>query len=237
MAEGEFVRVVSASLSLLGLGLVMGFSPTLYGVALHLLTRSRSPGREIRWLTAGIAAGASILFFVFRVFDPDTLAAALRGHVEELLIRRGVDLAAGSVFVLLAVVVFSRARTPRRSTPGIREAPGGHPRRMLLLGLANTVIGVSGVATMYVTGRVVTGASDDLLVRALLYGVFLVTLTGPYLAASWAWRRFPALAGRVTRGYTWLAARDLRPAFAAGSLIAGLVFLGLGVWGHGSTGS
>lgn len=234
VADGELVRILSGSVSLLGLGLVMGFSPTLYGLALHLLTRSSNPGREVRWLTAGIAAGASTLFLVFRAFDPDTLTAALRGHVEELLVRRGIDLAAGVIFLLLAVVVFTRSRTPRQSTPHIRQASGPHPRRMFVLGLANTVIGISGVATMYVTGRVVTGSSDDLVIRLMLYGVFLIALTGPYLAASWAWGRFPRAAGSITRGYAWLVARDLRPVFAVGSLIAGLVFLGLGIWGHGS---
>lgn len=235
MAEAELVPILSAGLSLLGLGLVMGFSPTLYGLALHLLTRSSNPGREIRWLTAGIAVGATILFLVFRAFDPETLTTALRGHVEELLVRRSIDLTAGTIFLLLAVIVFLRSRTPRRSKPEIQETPGQHPGRTFLLGLANTVIGVSGVATMYVTGRVVTAPSDDLLIRLMLYGVFLVTLTGPYLVASWAWRRFPRVAGDITDGYSWLMARDLRPVFAVGLLIAGLIFIGLGIWGHDTT--
>lgn len=234
MVGVEVAQILSASLSLIGLGLVMGFSPTLYGLALHILTHSSQARREIRWLTAGIAVGASALFLIFRVVDPETLAAGLRGHVDELLVRRSVDIAAGSVLVVLALIVFLRSRTPRRPIRPVRPTPGDHPRRMFALGLANTVIGVSGAATMYVAGRLVTGASDDLFLRLTLYAVFLVALVGPYVAASWAWGRFPEISTAITRGHSRLMARDLRPVFAVGVLIAGLVFLGLGIWGHGT---
>ncbi len=233
MADAELARLVSASLSLLGLGLVMGFSPTLYGLTLHFLTRSGSASRDVLWLSAGIAAGASVLFTAFRAFDPETLTDALRGDVEELFVRRGVDLTAGVLFLVLAGIIFVRSRKPAKPSPPAHRLRADGPRRIFLLGFANTVIGVSGIATMYVTGRVVTGATESLLLRLALYGVFLITLLGPYVLAAWAWQRFPRVSAKITAGYDWLLHRDLRPLFAIGALAAGLTFVGLGVWGHG----
>lgn len=232
MADADLARLVSASLSLLGLGLVMGFSPTLYGLTLHFLTRSEKASRDVYWLAAGIAAGASVLFIAFRAFDPETLTDALRGDVEELLVRRGVDLTAGVLFLVLASIIFVRSRKPSKPSPPAHRLRADEPRRIVLLGFANTVIGVSGIATMYVTGRVVTGASDSLLFRLALYGLFLTALIGPYVLAACAWQRFPRVSAKITAGYDWLLRRDLRPLFAIGALGAGLTFAALGVLGR-----
>lgn len=103
---------------------------------------------------------------------------------------------------------------------------------MFLAGLVNAVIGVSGIATMYVTGRVISGISHDLVVRLSAYGVFLITLVGPYLTIAWAWRTFPAFADRVTRAYAWIVRQDLRRLLAIGLLAGGLAFIASGVWSH-----
>lgn len=233
MGETDLVHAVSSVVSLLGLGLVMGFSPTLYGLLVHLLTRSAQARRSILYMACGLAVGATALVLLFRVVDPETLTTALRGRVDELLVRRGVDLGAGALFVIGGATVGWQARRPgRAASPVPAPTRESHPRRMFLAGLSNALIGVSGIATMYVTGRVITGISHDVIVRLGAYGIFLVALVGPYLAIVWAWQAFPAFARQITRSYGWIARQDLRPVLAAGLLVAGLAFMALGIWGH-----
>ncbi|OIJ35505.1 hypothetical protein BK826_07105 [Rothia kristinae] len=223
--------MVAAGASLVGLGLVMGFSPSLYAVVLHLLTTQTRPARLIRWLTLGVALGATILLFAFRAVDPDVLARLLEDRTRELLVRRGVDLTAGIVFLLLAVWQWRRSRRPL--TPHKPPSPGdARPPRMLLIGLANTFIGFSGPATMYVAGRAIRAAAHHHLgAGLLLYAVFLVGVTGPYLLAAWAWGTFPRAARLVRRGAAWISRQDVRPLVSVLLGAAGIVFLVLAAAG------
>ncbi|WP_061225883.1 GAP family protein [Rothia kristinae] len=223
--------MVAAGASLVGLGLVMGFSPSMYAVVLHLLTTENRPARLIRWLTLGIVLGATILMFAFRAVDPDVLARLLEDRTRELLVRRGVDLAAGLVFLLLAAWQWHRSRRPLK--PHRPPSPGdARPSRMVLIGLANTFIGFSGPATMYVAGRAIRGAGHHhLWVEVLLYLVFLLGVAGPYLLAAWAWGAFPRAARAVRAGSAWAARQDIRPAVAILLAAAGVVFLVLAAVG------
>lgn len=230
--EATAIALASAAVSLLGLGLVMGFTPSLYAVVLHLLAHTPKAATMIRWVTVGMMLGSTLLVVVFRFVDPETLTAALKGRVEELLIRHSVDLTAGSLLLIAALIEYRRYRTTP-FTP--HKAPARHdtesPRKMVLLGFINTVVGVSGMATMYITGRVITGASHDIVVDLILYAVFLVGFVGPYLLAAWLWRRFPKAARRIEDLTATLSRKDIRPVVVVGLALAGLVFLALGVWG------
>lgn len=242
----EALRWGRAIGSLLSLGLVMGFSPTLYGYTLHALTRRTSATRAIVGMVAGIAVASTAMVLLFQFFDPDNLAALLRHRIGSLLLERGVDLAAGVVLLLggFAVLLLNREGRMRPSRPprehdvpvasrwdaadeGKVGAVSGDWRRGFLFGLANTFIGLSGVATMYITGRVASGVSPDLLLRAVAYLPFLITLVGPYLLLLWAWDRYPALAAAITRDYDRVSKLDLRRPAGIALLIAGAVFLAM----------
>lgn len=232
----EALRLLSAVVSLLGLGLVMGTSPSTYALVLRLLTRAARPAVAVRWLMLGIGLGTTVLLLVFRVIDPATITAAITDRAEKLLVMKGVDLAAGLVFALLALTQARRLRHPRPAP----AAPTGplveQPRHLVMLGAANAIIGVSGMATMYVTGRVIASTSHDLLLEALLFALFLVAVVGPYLLLAWAWGRFKPFAQRITGIYDRLTRIDPRPLLVAGLALASLAFFALGIWGHGDLG-
>ena len=225
--------MIGTTLGLFGLGLVMGFSPTLYGVTLHVLTRTPSPPNPIRsvgWMTAGLATASTLLLLLFRVVDPETLIAVWRGRFEALLVARAVDLAAGVLLIAAGVVVWLLRTRPRR--PRRAHVHDAGAREMFLIGFANTVIGVSGIATMYVAGRLLTAASPDWFVRVLVYLVFLVGVVGPYLGVAYGWERLPGLARALTRVVDRLERTDLRPALAVALVGVGVVFVVLGIVGH-----
>lgn len=224
--------------SLLGLGLVMGFSPTLYGYTLHQLTRSRPA--SVRSMVIGLVAASTLLVVVFQFFDPTNLTKLLRHRIDALLLARGVDIAAGICLVAAGTVMLILRRDDRAGSPRDparlrvprNAAAMRYPRvRAALVGFGNTLIGFSGVATMYLVGRVASQVSDRLLLRALAYCVFLVTLVAPYLLVTWAWDRYPGFARRVRGGYAWVVDRDFKGPIAVGLLIVGAALLGLGLLG------
>lgn len=84
------------------------------------------------------------------------------------------------------------------------------------VGFANTFLGFSGFATMYVVGRLLTGLSRDVARQAVAYLPFLLTLVGPYLLAAWAWPRLPTASAKVSAAYDWVMTRGLRPLMGRG---------------------
>ena len=106
---------------------------------------------------------------------------------------------------------------------------------MTLIGASNAVIGVSGVATMYMTARLIRDISGNDAVRIGFYLLFVVALVSPYVALMVIWKRIPALSTRIPALLKRLSEIDFRPWEALLTLLAGLVFLGLGVWGGGGS--
>ena len=229
--EDDVVRWVLTIPPLLGLGLVMGFSPTLYGYSLHQLTRGNASA--VRWMVAGLFAASTLLVVIFQFFDPTNITHLLRHRIDEFLLARGVDAIAGILLIGAGVATLVVDRDDRTRAPKphkqVSKAQGWGAAAV---GFGNTLIGFSGIATMYIVGRVASGVSTHLPIRALAYLVFSTALVGPYLVAPWLWRRHPTLAARVTSGYDWVVSRDLRTPLAIAMLGAAAVFLVLAVVGR-----
>ncbi|SYZ34001.1 Protein of uncharacterised function (DUF2910) [Propionibacterium australiense] len=220
--------VWAAAGSMIGLGLLMGFSPTTYALVVHLLTVARRPGRSVAWICVGLAAIATVMLVVFHFVDPDRLTELFRARASALLIRRGVDLVAGVLALAagLAELADWRVDLPRRRRP--RASHGGSPLHLVGLGVA-AGIGLSAPVTMYVTGRVIASVTHDVVVAALLYLVFLAALVGPYLGAVVAWVRMPHLASSVKAFFERAARLDHRPIAGTVLLVIGLVFVLLAI--------
>ena len=224
-----FARELSGLISLVVLGLTFGFSPPLYGVTLHLLARSKGAWRPIVYLTVGMVLSATMLLLVFRTFDPTTLAKEFSGEVAHLLVQTVVDLVVGAILVLSGFFFVARSRRPRPAQkPATEQTREVHAQAMIGLGFANTVIGVAPSVTMYVTGRVIAGATSHLTLQLLDFLLFLAAVVAPYLLAAYFWRRIPRVANAITHIWTRVMGLDLRPYVAWGLVIAGGVFLALG---------
>ncbi|GAA4194073.1 hypothetical protein GCM10022288_28900 [Gryllotalpicola kribbensis] len=227
---GELARGLGALVSLIFLGLTFGFSPPLYGVTLHLLARGGSPRRSILFLTGGMALSATVLLLAFRTFDPTTIAHQLQGQVARLLVQSVVDFVAGGLLIVGGLVFgWYARRSPREAPPTRVSARDEHPQAMLGVGFANTAIGFVPPVTMYVTGRVIAGATEHLTLQLAGYAWFLFFVVAPYLAAGYVWRRMPRLSVRMRRAYSRIMSRDLRPLLTWALIVGGLVFVALGI--------
>lgn len=226
------MRWLAAVPTLLGLGLVMGFSPTLYGYSLHALVKGRA--HAVRWMLVGLTSASTMLVVAFQFFDPTNITRLLRHGIDGWVLRRSVDIVAGALLAgagaaLLLLDHDDRIRPQRHRSRRAQPPEASGAWGAALVGFGNTVIGSSGIATMYIVGRVASDVSPHLALRAAAYLPFLVTLVGPYLAAAWAWDRYPRAADKAMAGYEWLAHRNPRRAAGFALIAAGAVFLALGV--------
>lgn len=223
----EAVRVITGLAALVGFGLMMGLHPALYGATADMLAREVKIAHRLPWMMAGLAAGATLLVLIFQSFDPTNLVALLEHRVDEALLNRVVDLVAGSVFIIGAVIVaLWRLRVPELPHHPPKAPPeSAQPLGYFVIGFSSAVIGFTTLPVMYLTGRVAVGLAEDLAGRLLAYGVFLIALCGPFFAIAWIWSRFPALSRRVSALYAIVLRLDYRPAFAVLLAFSGTVLI------------
>ena len=228
----DLARWVVALSTLVGFGLTMGLNPALYGATADMLARNMHVAARMSWMVAGLATGATALFALLQTFDPTNLVTAIRGDVDTALLSRAVDFAVGAIFLTTAAVIgWWVLRIPTRPVRPVRARAQNAPAITYFpLGLSCAVIGFTTLPIMYMTGRVTAGLTSHVGLRLAAYAVFLVALVGPFLVLAWIWSRFPAISGRVSEFYARITHGDYRWASAALLGVAGLVFIGLGLF-------
>lgn len=228
----------AAILSLVGFGLAIGVNPALYGATADMLARDVEAAPRLRWMVGGLAVGATILVLIFHSFDPSRIVAASQGKLDAALVNRAVDVFTGVMFVLSAVaVVWWKMRIPTLPTKAAKESKETKQRSgsfsYFFLGLG-ACIGFTTLPIMYLTGRLISGISTNLLVWLLAYAVFLIALAAPFFTLAWVWSRVPKLTARITDFYASARVWDYRRLLVILLLVVGLVFLGLAIFVHRS---
>lgn len=228
----DLARWVVALSTLVGFGLTMGLNPALYGATADMLARNMHVAARMSWMVAGLATGATALFALLQTFDPTNLVIAIRGDVDAALLSRVVDFVVGAIFLAIAALIaWWVFRVPTRPIrPAWARAENAPAITYFPLGLSCAVIGFTTLPIMYMTGRVTAGLTSHLGLRLTAYAVFLVALVGPFLVLAWIWSRFPTISRHVTEFYARITHGDYRWASVALLGVAGLVFIGLGLF-------
>lgn len=230
MFAEDLLRFLSGIVALLGIGFATGFSPTLVAETLRVLTGTKRPDRAIGALLVGLVVGSGLLLFLLQFVDPRALASRLSAETARILVSRGIDLAAGTIFLVAGIVLAMRARRPRK--PRASKPPPSKPWPLILLGASSVVLSASSFATVYLAARLVHGLSDAPPLRALGALAFVLGLISLYVALAAVWGRIPALAARITRLFARVARADLRPWEAGIVLLAAAILLALGIFGE-----
>lgn len=229
----EILKWAGALAALVGFALSLGLNPALYGATATALTINKRVMAKLWWLTGGLAAGATILFFALRTFDPTSLVHTLQGRVDAALLNLWVDLAAGALFLLAAAAtVVWKIRGPLPEREAKPATTNSRPYSYFVIGLTSAIVGFTTLPIMYLVGRVVNAVSDDVLLRLLAYAVFLIALCGPFFLIAWVWSRFPGLTKRIQEVAALVQRWDYRWALACFFAVAGLVFIALAIFAH-----
>lgn len=236
---GEIFRWGTGILTLFGFGLAMGLNPTLYAATADMLARNVKVSQRLAWMLIGLAAGATVLLFIFHSFDPTNIVAAFRGRVDAALVNRTVDVVVAAAFIISAVLVIVwkirapalRAKSPKTSKTPKTSKPRSSAYGYFFLGIS-ACIGFTTLPIMYLTARLITTLTTDVVLRPVAYGIFLIGLAAPFVALVWVWSRMPTLTERVTGFYAKAMAWDYRGALMVLLLLAAVLFLGLAVFGY-----
>lgn len=225
MASGA--GVAGAGISLVGLGLGLGLNPALYGATVDMLARTENPVRRLIWMLGGLFVGATALFFVLQGLNPNHFIGVLKQDLKADVLNRIVDAIAGGLFFLggIAVIVW-KVRVPvahKRAAKAPKEHSGLWS--YFVLGLGSSVIGFTTLPIMYLTGRVVMGATHNLELRIALFALFLLALASPFVLLAVVWSRFPKFSHAFQDVYTKALGRDYRYLIGGLSVAVGAGFI------------
>ncbi|MFM2719791.1 hypothetical protein [Microbacterium mcarthurae (nom. nud.)] len=223
----DVARWAAALSTLVGLGLSLGLNPALYAATTTVLAQNTRVASRIGGMIAGLAVGATALYFLLQSFDPTALVSAAEERASEAVRDARVDAVAGAVFLVGAAAVAvwklrSPIPTPRTAPVTARTRPWSY----VALGLGCSVIGFTTLPIMYMTGRVTEGVTADPALRLVAFAVFLVALAAPFAGLAGAWSLFPSTAARVNLVYARLARTDHRWLYAGLLAGAGLACFG-----------
>ncbi|MBW9204920.1 hypothetical protein KV102_02440 [Mumia sp. zg.B53] len=208
--------------SLVLLGLVMGFSPTLIATQVAVVARSRGSVRPGLVVACGVATGALVLSLVLQVVNPDTWDYVLRGKVEKLFLQQAFDEIAGVLFVVAGIwLLWRRPTTDDRAVSRTAERLLDRPRDLFTFAVLNTVVGVSGAATTYLVVRLARESTSVVALQVLVYVGFAAAAAAPYVLLAWGRLRIPALAGPADRVVAWVRSQHWRRISAVLLIVAG----------------
>lgn len=235
--------LAGTAVSLVLLGLAVGFSPTLIALQVAVLAHHRGDSVSVPVLASGrvrgvsggglvvasgVATGALVLTLLLQVANPDAWERIFDGRITELLVQRAFDVVAGVLFVAGGIWVL-RHRHPRPHE--VRKASQkasrllDHPRGLFGFAAANTVISVSGAAATYLVVRLARESSSWGVLHVVVYVGFAVAAAAPYVLMAWGTDRVPWLARPVERGIGWVRSRRWRTLGGVLLIAAGVVLV------------
>ncbi|MDF1477788.1 hypothetical protein PYV02_01675 [Leifsonia sp. H3M29-4] len=226
--------MIGPLVALLGLGLALNLSPTVYAVELAILRRTVQPTVQVLWLCGGLLTGIALVSAVCQVLDPATIVRFVQGDIASVLLNRWVDIAFGAVFASIGVGVLVRRHRepnpPHRAREVHRRPSRGASAGVFAFGLSNSVLTATGVGLVYVANRILRAALHEPLVFTVGILVFVAAVVGPYALVALLWHRLPGMVTVIERAIGWLGRADHR-------LTAGIVLIaigaGLAVYGIG----
>jgi hypothetical protein len=217
-AEANAGALLGKLALLLGLGVVMAFSPTTVGMEVTVLGVRAGAVRRVGVIVGAIWVASLALALLLTVVSPATLHALWTGRVEPVVAQRWLDVGVGLALVVFGAWRWRAARRPRRARPA-----GRLDRPRVLAGLVglNCLVSTTGPATMYLVVR--TTATMPLGWWPVGYLAFLVGAALPYAVLAALLLRVPRLETALTHGLARFARLDLRRPEAVAVALVGLL--------------
>ena len=219
---------------LIGFALTLGTHPATYGATVDMLARKTRWLPRVLWMSIGLIVGATTLFTLFQFVNPDAFVHRLVGDLDRFALNHTVEIVVGVGCLLAASGVgIWRLAQPKLSVKTPQE-----PKSQSLfagyfvIGFSAAIVGFTTLPVMYLVGRIVTGLSPHLGIRAAGYGVFLFFLVAPFFVIALLWTRFPALTQRVYPIYMRALAWDYRWWVAGLLAVCGVGLLGYALFIH-----
>jgi len=175
----NFVIVfVSTLISLVVLGLVAGFSPTLYIAQITVSTKSKQEKPYTLALMIGVVSAIFLLIILFQIIHLDTLLAFIDTTLRALVVSVIFNVVVGAALIYGGIYYLTHRAAPK-PIEDKKKMKKSSVIGIASFGFIRTFLSVSGVTATYIAGNLIANLSVTLTERLVYTCVFLATTIIP----------------------------------------------------------
>ena len=172
---------VSTLISVSILGLVAGFSPTLYVAQVAMASKSKHPITYTIALMAGVLLAVLLLIILFQTLHLDTLLSFIDTTVRAVTVSVIFNLLVGAAFIWGGIWYLRHQQIPKVTKKTHMKQTGGI-LSMFGLGFARTLVSVSGVTATYIAGNIIAnvsiGIGEHIIYTLIFFAASIVPFFG-----------------------------------------------------------
>jgi cytochrome c biogenesis protein CcdA len=176
-----FILLVLTFIGVIILGLIAGFSPSLYIAQAALSTHKRTAKQYTYALMAGVTLATILLLVIFQSFSLNTLITTVDSAAHALFLSVGFNILFGLLFIG-GGIYYVRSRHVHAvytaDTQTIKKAGG--MSAFFGFGFAKTFLSVSGATAIFISSNLIASTSTDVVIRAIFMIAFLIASIVPF---------------------------------------------------------
>lgn len=174
------------------LGLIAGFSPTLYIAQAASIAKPKSAVRFTLALMSGVLVATITLMILFQIFSLNSLINIIHSTVQALLVSVVFNVLIGAAFIFGGLRYIHTKDTKKAyeaDTKAVKKYGGFSA--LLGFGFVKTFLSISGVTAIFIAGNIISSATNIFLERIIFTLVFLAASIAPFLLILYFLQKHP----------------------------------------------
>ncbi len=219
---------VSTLISVSILGLVAGFSPTLYVTQIAITSKVKRPVAFAAALMSGVLVAVLTLIILFQVIQLDALIALIDTTVRAIILSVVFNMLVGIGFIYGGIWYLRHqtiSKVPKIPKPTKTKRTGGLIS-VFSLGYIKTFISITGVTATYFAANIIANVSLNLVERVVFTLVFFAVAIVPFIGIVIYMRKSPERILKATTQFQDVLHRiNYRLIVGVGAMILGSCIL------------
>lgn len=172
--------LINVSIGLVGLGLITGFSPTLFVTQAGLATRRSKALTHMLALIAGVGVGTLLLAILFRFLNSDTVFGVIDSAISASIANAWFNISVGVICIVGGLVYSTRKNATRPdSTPKVDVARTSYTG-VISFAAAKTILSASGAAAVFLAVNLIVDANRGFIASLIMLAVYLAATLLPF---------------------------------------------------------
>ncbi len=218
---------ISTIISVSVLGVIAGFSPTLYITQLAITSKSERERSYTTALMTGVLAAVLLLIVIFQVINLDTLRSIIDTAVHALTVSVIFNALVGLAFIYGGLWYLRHQEITKPKPSKIRD---GGLVAIFGFGFLRTFLSVTGVTATYIAGNIIANVSIGIAERFVYSVIFFAAAVVPFFVISIMMKKNPdRLTSLTNRLRIWLHTINYRLGVGVTAIILGgsIIFFNL----------
>ncbi|MES2630630.1 MAG: hypothetical protein V4611_01615 [Patescibacteria group bacterium] len=180
---------IGAVIAMVILGLIAGFSPTLYATQVGLAAATKRSQPLMISLMIGVLIGIILLSIFFQFFQVETLRLIIDSTLKALYVSVVFNTILGTSFILGGFWYIHKK--PNRITKDAKVNAKSGYWALISLGFFRTFVSISGATATFLASNLISESKEDIIERLVLTAIFLAAVIAPFALILIVMNRHP----------------------------------------------